>query len=161
MRFFPCPPFPPVPHPSALAGPLQRAPVAVPASAAGRAATLPRGGRAGGPFWLVMLATAAPPLKPRAPSLPRGCRGAYWVAGAVWLAWLPSATVWCVRVRRGRVCDSEALGGSRGRSPRAMSIRLALLVVLVPLELVDRFLPVGGIHVSEAITFASMRKCLT
>lgn len=43
-RFFPCPPVPPLPHPSALAGPLERAPVAVPASAAGRAATLPRGG---------------------------------------------------------------------------------------------------------------------
>ena len=43
-RFFPCPPVLPLPHPSALAGPLERAPVAVPASAAGRAAILPRGG---------------------------------------------------------------------------------------------------------------------
>lgn len=49
-RFFPCPPVPPLPHPSALAGPLERAPVAVPASAAGRAATLPRGGAGGRAF---------------------------------------------------------------------------------------------------------------
>ena len=115
-RFFPCPPVPPLPHPSALAGPLERAPVAVPASAAGRAATLPRGGagRADGPFWLVMLATAAPPLKPRAPSVPRGCRGAYWVGGAVWLAWLPSATVWCVRVCRGGPVTLKRLVAAAG-----------------------------------------------
>lgn len=147
----------------------------MPASAAGRAAALPRGGREGrraggraggrtvGRAFLAGDARYCSASSETPHSF--GATGllVYWVAGAVWLAWLPSATVWCVRVCSGGPGTLKRLAAAAGAC-RAISIPLALLVVLVPFERVDRvdrFLQVGGIHVSKAITLASIRKCLT